>query len=112
MSQGTSWTIRDHLNQAAEFGYVRTPGHNAGCQCDQCENVGRVIGERHRSYARRRQEKMIGLYHSRTRGVTIVIEAYGAGYRAILPGGVRSMPLRLGELHRVIEDYEYVKIGG
>lgn len=105
MSQGTSWSLRDHLNQAAEFGYVRTPGHNAGCQCDECNDVGKML-------ARRRRDTMLGLYHSRTRGVTIVIEAYGAGYRAILPGGVRSMPLRLGELHRVIEDYEYVKIGG
>lgn len=104
MNQGTSWSLRDHLNQAAEFGYVRTPGHSSGCQCPDCETAGGRLAER--------RNRMIGLYHSRTRGVTIVIEQYGAGYRAILPGGVRSMPLRLGELRQVVESYEYVKIGG
>lgn len=98
------FTLRDHLNQAAEFGYVRTPGHNAGCQCDVCNQKGRKMAD----------DRLVGLYHSPTRGATIVISRCGelSGYRAIMPGGVPSVPMIGSEVRRVLDDYEYVKIGG
>lgn len=97
------WNIQHHLNQAAEFGYVRTPGHNAGCQCLSCQDTGREWAVDH----------LFGLYHSRTRGVTIVLVPAEPGYlRAIFRGGVQSVRLDPSEVVRVIGDYEYEKIGG